>query len=147
MTPVADARARPAPADADGTPHLLLAANGREAEVDGAVLEGAFRTTGGDLVVVSTDDVPYEERVSVTLLGPDGDAVVDRYEIGAPYTPGIVSNLAAVGGRLEFSFAGARFAVTHDPAGRIAWPGTLPRGVRRRTAPWRRARLRFARDD
>ena len=139
MKPV-DVRAHRIPSTgADDVPRLALAVpKGADVTVDGAMLEGAFETAAGTLLI-TTDDVPFEETVHLVLLA-DG-TVRDQWDIGAPYTPGVVRNLSTNGNAAAFEFAGERFRVTVNARGRLVLPGASAAGVRRRTPPWRGAHI------
>ena len=107
------------------------------------MLEGQFDLGDGRSLLVTSDDVPFEETVHLIVLDAAG-RVADRYEVGAPYAPGAVENLAAVDGALRFDFAGVGFAVAPvEP--RLSLPGGTPAGVRRAAAPWRPVHVRIER--
>lgn len=126
-------------AGANDAPRLVVPlVSGREVVVAGAILEGAFETEAGTLLV-TTDDVPFEEIVHLVLLRRG--AVRDQWDIGFPYTPGTVSGLLATRGTLVFSFADQRFRVTASERGRFVLPGSAPAEARRGVAPWRRAHI------
>lgn len=65
---------------------VLLAGRATGWIVDGAVLEAALRC-GERLLLFMTDDVPYEEVLSIQLLGADG-RVVDAVALGGGYATG-----------------------------------------------------------
>jgi hypothetical protein len=60
--------------------------------IDGTDLEAQFACDHGYLLW-TTYDVPYEELLHVTLVSADLH-ILDKVELGASYTPGILSNLA-----------------------------------------------------
>jgi hypothetical protein len=96
------------PVAADAPPHSRLLVDGQPVETTllGACLDAQFVLDGRYLLIM-TDDIPYEETMRVYLLNSAFD-VVDRLELGAPYTPGILARLSVVApDRLEFSFSGS----------------------------------------
>ena len=73
--------------------------------ISGALLEAAVKCERGYLVFM-TDDIPYEDVLSVHLL--DGDLqLLDTAQIGAPYSTGSFSALALYGeNEATFRFIG-----------------------------------------
>jgi len=101
------------------------------AEIDGIVLEGAFATGMGTLVL-TTDDTPFEERLHIRLFAPDG-RTLDRADLGHAYLGGIVRDVAVVSpNRLRFTFHRDPVLLDLlDPPRRGWWPWGEPGGARR----------------
>jgi hypothetical protein len=59
--------------------------------ITGVVLEAAVHCAPGWLLFV-TDDIPYEEMLTIHLLDPDGRPL-DSAGIGGPYTTGTFSSM------------------------------------------------------
>lgn len=74
--------------------------------IPGAVLDAQASLAGGGCVLVTTDDVPYEETLHVVLLDADGRIHEER-RITRP-SPGVVRDVAAEGDTLSFRFRGDR---------------------------------------
>lgn len=73
--------------------------------VDGINLEAQFAVDAGYLLL-TTHDVPYEELLHATLVGPEL-SVLDTVKLGGPYTPGILTDVVIAGpDAIEFSFFG-----------------------------------------
>lgn len=72
--------------------------------IDGILLQAQYRV-GSRYLILLTEDCPYEEALHVYLLN-HAHQVLDALELGLPYTPGIVKNLAPQGDTLTFSFFG-----------------------------------------
>lgn len=86
--------------------------------IHGRALEGAF-DVGGFALVLATEDTPYEEALSVSLLGGGGESLIEERTLAIPYQPGVVSDVRVVSERaLELSFFGSeRFRITvHERA-------------------------------
>ena len=119
---------------ADG--HADVAIDGRTARVRGSWLEAAVACGDDDPVagwlLFLTDDVPYEERLSITLLDRDLRPL-DSAWLGGMYATGTWSEPAIEGpGRLRFRFIDAkvwRLALLPGPALRL--PFGEPRGSHR----------------
>lgn len=103
--------------------------------LEGAVLEAQFLLDDGRYLLLLSDDSPYEERIHVVLLDRDLSPL-DTLEIGAPYTPGLLSGLEPQGDRLRFRFAGAVFILRVHTRPRRWLAGFLVPGVHRGGAPW-----------
>ena len=110
---------------ADGTPMARLRWRGGTGTVRGALLEGAFETRTGRLLVVATIDCPYEEGVEVTLLTMRGEAALetlDAYSLGWPYA---TDNVRALGpapdGTLRFGFMEHEIVLAERVRPRAAW--------------------------
>ena len=101
--------------------------------VDGAVLEGAW-SFGAELLVATTDNIPYEEGLHFSLLSPDG-SVADEVELAHMYTTGSFALLGTEGATLRFRFFGDTdwlLRVCESPQVKVPFLGD-PRGVGR---PW-----------
>lgn len=74
----------------------LLDADGQYvARLPGIVLEKAFRLKDGTLLVVTTEDCPFEEGFHLSLIKPDG-SLLETTHRAIPYNPGIIKNLRAI---------------------------------------------------
>ena len=106
--------------------NLMLDGRPTGVSVPGIVLEAQYRCGEGYLLL-TTENVPYEEAVHVLLLGPQF-SVLDHVELAHPFAPGILSDLRPTGeGQLRFSFFGGDL-----------WELTVrgtPRRLRLREAP------------
>lgn len=74
---------------------LLDADSQQVARLPGIVLEKAFRLKNGTLLIVTTEDCPFEEGFHVSLVNPDG-SLLETAHRAIPYNPGIVKNLFAI---------------------------------------------------
>ncbi|PTX57858.1 hypothetical protein C8N43_2531 [Litoreibacter ponti] len=96
--------------------------------VTGAVLEGAW-SFGSELLVATTDDVPYEDMLHLCLLAPNG-SVIEEVSFGGMYATGSFELLGLSGPTLQFRFINhmdwqakvldrpkRRFPYFGDPAG------------------------------
>jgi len=102
--------------------------------VQGRVIESQF-AIGDRYLVVLSDDVPYEERLSFHLF--DARArLVDALELGAPYVPGAFRLVGTHDDGLTFTFEGERRYTLRvfDSPRRLV--GSAP-GVRRAGGPLR----------
>lgn len=116
-------------------------------ELDGVALVHQDVVSAGMLLFI-TEDCPYEEALHVYLVGPD-HRVRDALEIGAPYVPGLLTQVQWLGGdEVSFVFPADehwRLRVAPEPRRRWRWPG-LP-GVRHPGAWWRPTCLHLVRQD
>jgi hypothetical protein len=112
-------------------------------EVPGAVLEAAYRA-GGRILLLLTDDVPYEEGLHVALLSPDF-RLLDRLFLGASGTTGVFRDPEPLSeSELRFSFFGRgpwRLTILPEPTRGFGF--LEPVGVRRRGF-WVRRHMRLA---
>ena len=84
---------------------LVLDGHESDTLIDGIDLGGQY-AYDDDYLLWTTYDVPYEELLHVTLLSADL-RIFDKVQLGAPYTPGILSNLAITSpDSIGFSFFG-----------------------------------------
>jgi hypothetical protein len=123
---------------------LLLRGQPTHRVVDGAVLEAAVGW-GDDYVVFTTDDIPYEESLHISLLDR-ALHLQDTATISAPYGTGAFAALALVPpSTVRFRFLGEQswqLDVFDRP--RLCWPAAGSHGVRRRFTWWQRFALRVA---
>ena len=131
-----------APLNGEEERSALLRDGRAVARVHGTVLESQFAEKEASIVLASAG-VPYEEAIFVSLLVED--RVLDAYEIGAPYTPGVLRDANGLNGTVTFVFAGARFTVRRLSSGRMAWLGQ-PRAVKRLQPFWKPAYLSIERN-
>ena len=81
----------------------LALPDGARATVAGTVLEAAFRTHWGGLLLWLTEDVPYDERLHIHLLDKTG-AVLDGIVSSAHFTAGILDIRAVREQSVVFTF-------------------------------------------
>lgn len=95
----------PAPADSEATVELWSHGKATGRFLAGKVLEHQFQVGRAYLLLI-TYDVPYEESLFIYLL--DGSwRILDMYELGAAYVPGILKHVQTISEQqLEFSFFG-----------------------------------------
>ena len=134
MTPVETFALGQTTGTAEGAPLSDLLAGGTPTgvRVPGLVLEAQYRF-GEEFLLLTTEDVPYEEALHAVLLGRC-HAIVDRLQLGHPFAAGILTDLQpAAGGSLRFSFFGGDlWELTIAPARRRFRPSEAPRGVKGR---------------
>ena len=113
--------------------------------VEAALLEAAVEGSGF-LLLFLTDDVPFEDRLSIVLISGAGQ-LLDQAVIGGPYTTGSFNGLRPQGdNRVHFRFAGdTDWCVQVLPQPQWRWPLSHdladPRGVTRPFGWRRRFRL------
>jgi hypothetical protein len=94
----------------------------------GRLIEDAFALRDDRLLVIVTDDCPFEEMIRIYLLRPDGQ-IEDGIQGGVLYTPGLyfLKNVRPDG--IDFTFFGERCVhhLTIDPP-RCRWRLGLPPG-------------------
>ena len=78
-------------ADAAVRSEVLIAGRPTGAVITGVVLEAAVHCAPGWLLFL-TDDVPFEELLTIHLLDREG-GLLDSASIGAPYTTGTFSSM------------------------------------------------------
>ena len=71
---------------------LVDEAGERIAHVPGIVLEKVFRLDSGRLLVVTTEDCPFEEGFHVSLIDVDGSLLETAHRV-IPYNPGIITEI------------------------------------------------------
>lgn len=130
----------PISSDDDPVCSRLVEGGVERAVVEGAWLEGQFALGGGRVLLLTTNDVPFEETANLVLLD-ERFALLDAYHIAQPYTPGMVEDVRADGGVLSFSFMGDRFTVRARESPGLTVALARPFGVWRGPAPWRPAHL------
>ena len=122
---------------------LILRGNASAVTISGAVLEAAVEWEGC-FVVFMTDDVPYEEGLSIHLLAPDL-ALLDSAEIAAMYSTGVFRDLELIEPKhLRFRFfADERWELELLAEPEFRWPFfSDPTGARRRFGFRRQFRIR-----
>lgn len=75
---------------------LLDAYGGCVVQIPGIVLEKAFRLNDGRLLVVTTDNCPFEEGFHISLIDSDGSLLESAHRV-IPYHPGVLAKLFSVG--------------------------------------------------
>ncbi|MFL1485783.1 hypothetical protein [Marinobacter sp. LN3S78] len=75
---------------------LLDSHGGCVAKLPGIVLEKAFSLNDGRLLVVTTDNCPFEEGFHLSLIDSDGSLLESAHRV-IPYHPGILAKLFSVG--------------------------------------------------
>ena len=124
----------------DGQPwcELLMQGVPTGRTLKGAYLESAVEADGCYLLML-TDDVPFEEFLTLVLLSPQM-AVLDKASIGTCYGSGRFDAVVVLPGNcVQFRFLGERPWQVHvlpGPALRLPWRRE-PRGVWRRFGFWR----------
>ena len=73
----------------------LVGSGSQLVEVEGRTLEGQFVNSAGELLLVLTDDCPFEETLRLVLLSPDLD-VIDSLEFASPYDSFVVQQVSAM---------------------------------------------------
>jgi hypothetical protein len=115
------------------TSEVLIDGVPRGTFVSGAVLEAALASDGRYLLFM-TDDVPFEEMLSIHLLDRQLD-LVDSARLGAPYSTGSFANLDIAGpSTVRFRFIGDTtwsVELLPRPVFRLPFVPDAP-GVRRR---------------
>lgn len=99
--------------------------------ISGVILEGAW-AIGYELLVVTSDNIPYEDMLHIALLAPGG-CVVEQLDLGGIYTTGSFEALGLDGRALRFRFFNEmdwRVEVLDTPRRRIPYLSD-PKGVRR----------------
>jgi hypothetical protein len=71
----------------------LVDPDSQSVEVEGKTLEAQFVNSTGELLLVLTDDCPFEETLRLVLLSPDL-ALVDLLEFTSPYGSLIVQQVS-----------------------------------------------------
>lgn len=83
---------------------IKLSGSDKTVEVPGSVLEAQLELQNGWVLILTTENSPYDEALHVTLLDKDFD-VLDRVELSQDMTPGIVTDIKILDGeRLQFMF-------------------------------------------
>lgn len=102
-------------------------------QVSGAILETAIQTNAGPYLLFLTDDIPYEDFLSVHLLDADGNRL-DSATIGSPYATGTFSLLRMKPpNEVHFTFIGETVWIVESlPRPELRIPIlSEPKGVRR----------------
>ena len=99
--------------------------------IPGKVLEAAIRVDGHRYLLFVTDDVIFEELLTVLLL----DAtlgILDKITIGGAYTTGYFANLAVSPHSVSFNFIGdTKWTIKVFAYPKIKLPFTDPQGISR----------------
>lgn len=129
----------------DDLPRSVARHNGTSWTIPGIVLEGAW-SFGNEILVATTEDVPFEEALHFCVLGEAGK-VLDHIRLGGIYQTGAFTLIPTGSAALRFRFFGdADFELTFSDrsAWRIPFFGD-PKGVYR--APGLTKRLLIRRCD
>lgn len=126
------------PVEDGGGLRSVLTIGGKSTEIDGSILEAVVRLTGIGTVsgyfLFLTDDIPYEDTLSLVLLGEDL-RVLDSARLGGMYSTGKFADLVLdPPARMTFRFFNeAVWTVTvfDKPSIRLPFAGE-PAGVHRR---------------
>lgn len=102
----------------------------------GALLEGQYRI-GQKYLLLCSDGIPLEEILHLYLLDKRLQ-LLDEWELGAPYTAGIISNIGVKGARLTFTFFASDDDWLLEILATPRWQLTLPRYPVRRKGRWLR---------
>lgn len=118
-----------------GEPRSLLLLDGRDTGtvLPGAVLETAVRT-GDALLLFLTDDVPFEEGLSLCLVDADGK-LLDEVRVLASATPGALTDVTRLqDNAIAFEFhAGVPMLARIEPKPRMMLPTFgLAHGIHRK---------------
>ena len=85
---------------------ILLKGKPTGKSVAGSLLEAAFKTEGGELLLFTTDDTPFEEMLNIQLLDAQLDPL-DAAVLGSAYSTGSFEFLQTEGpSSLRFRFIG-----------------------------------------
>ncbi|WP_282045738.1 hypothetical protein [Roseibium album] len=99
--------------------------------IPGTVLEGAW-SFGSEVLVCTTEDIPYEEVLHFCLLGADGK-ILDQIRLGGIYQTGMFALLKTGSATIRFRFfnhAAHELTVSEQPVWRMPFFGD-PKGVGR----------------
>lgn len=100
--------------------------------VSGHVLEAAVQVDDDRYLIFSTDDVIYEEFLTVTLISLN-DGVLESLQLGNEYSSGVFEKLSTSRESVHFQFIGdAVWSIKVADSPRLRLPFFLePRGVKR----------------
>lgn len=116
----------------DEIPRSIAEFNGNTWTVPGIVLEHAW-SLGRELLVATTDDVPFEDALHFCLLAPDG-TLADEVELGGIYSTGHFRLLGVQRASVRFGFFDKtdwELTVAESPRLHLPLLGD-PRGVTRK---------------
>jgi hypothetical protein len=109
-----------------GTSRLVRDGNALDFTVEGVLLEAQLELEDGSCLVWLTQDCPFEEQLSIYLVGREGQ-LVDSVSAWAPYTSGLLSIRAVGSDWVEFAFFGdGPYRLQVEPHARFR--GWLPLG-------------------
>lgn len=83
-------RVSPNPARA---PNALMQGERRVTTLTARLIEAQYRLADGKTLILASDDEPFEESLTILLIGPDL-RVLDQEELGGAYTPGFMAYVA-----------------------------------------------------
>ncbi|MEO1493107.1 MAG: hypothetical protein AAFV19_13215 [Pseudomonadota bacterium] len=127
MTPCDDVTISTAGCE-EGKCRIRLPGGAEVGPVWGQVLENAFTLPDGRLLLILTDDCPFEEGIRIFLFRPDGQ-IDDMIQGGVIYTPGLYFLKSVRPDGIDFTFFSDRVVhhLTIDPP-RWRWRLGLPTG-------------------
>lgn len=83
---------------------IKLARSDKPVVVPGSVLEAQLELQNGWVLILTTENSPYDEALHLTLLDKNFD-VLDQVELSEDMTPGIVKDIKIMDGEhLQFMF-------------------------------------------
>ncbi|NIF21219.1 hypothetical protein [Candidatus Pantoea multigeneris] len=108
--------------------------NGRSSGilVSGKILEAAFSTDDDRCLIFTTDDILFEESLTIALVSRE-QGVIDIAHVGGEYVSGVFKNAVSEGDVVHFQFIdGVRWTIkiSSTPHFRIPFLSD-PRGVQR----------------
>ncbi|EPX55865.1 hypothetical protein D187_008120 [Cystobacter fuscus DSM 2262] len=102
-----------------GTSRLVRDGKALGFTVEGLLLEEQLELEDGSCLVWLTQDCPFEELLSVYLVGREGQ-LLDSVSAGMPYAPGILSIRTVGPDWVEFGFFGdASYRLQVEPLARF----------------------------
>lgn len=100
--------------------------------VPGKVLEGAIRVDSHRFLLFVTDDVIFEEALTILLIDHSQRVVMERLVIGAAYTSGLFEGLKVSADGVSFRFMGdTTWTVKIVESPMLRLPFSEPHGVSR----------------
>lgn len=126
---------------APGKYEVIIAGQASGIYVPAQALEAAIEVNSATLLLFLTDDVPYEEALTIVLVSL-ATGVKETLWLGGPYVTGWFTGLRIVGDAVTFSFIGDttwRVEVAEKPFFRLPFCGD-PRGIWRPLA-WKHSLL------
>lgn len=83
---------------------IKLLGSDKAVEIPGSVLEAQLELQNGWVLILTTENSPYDEALHVTLLDKNLE-VLDQVELSQDMTPAIVTDIEIIDGeRLQFMF-------------------------------------------
>lgn len=99
--------------------------------IPGKVLDAAIRVDGHRYLLFVTDDVIFEELLTVLFIDTS-QGIIDKVTIGGAYTTGHFENLAVSPHSVSFNFIGdTKWTIKVFASPKIKLPFTDPRGISR----------------